>query len=90
MAHLCLFQNYVLNRKIKITGKEIQISIKLQGKTPKKNSMILVVFLQGQTSVNINAELNWQFLLKSSAIDLFLNNVLLQKNPQNWLHFDNS
>ena len=52
--------------------------------------MILVVFLQGQTSVNINAELNWQFLLKSSAIDLFLNNVLLQKNPQNWLHFDNS
>ena len=69
---------------------EIQISIKLQGKTPKKNSMILVVFLQGQTSVNINAELNWQFLLKSSAIDLFLNNVLLQKNPQNWLHFDNS
>jgi len=41
--------------------------------------MILVVFLQGQTSVNINAELNWQFLLKSSAIDLFLNNVLLQK-----------
>jgi len=52
--------------------------------------MILIIFLQGQTSVNINAELNWQFLLKSSAIDLFLNNVLLQKNPQNWLHFDNS
>jgi len=52
--------------------------------------MILVVFLQGHTSVNINAELKWQFVLKSSAIDLFLNNVLLQKNPQNWLHFDNS
>jgi len=38
--------------------------------------MILVVFLQGQTSVNINAELNWKFLLKSSAIDLFPKKIL--------------
>jgi len=52
--------------------------------------MILVVFLQGQTSVNINAELNWQFLLKSSAIDLFLKKCFVAKNPQNWLHFDSS
>jgi hypothetical protein len=70
---------------------ESQISIKKfnENKKTKSNSIIFVcsfvslhvkvASLQGQTSVSINAELKWQFLLKSSAIDLFLNNVLLQK-----------